>query len=349
MKFSIIIGMLFAKSAVGQQEVPCTSNDIVMFGGSFSDTGNLFAMTEGTLPPGTAYDAAGRFTNGRVWIEYLADLLKLNPPAPFYSDQEGTNYAIAGAASGSDEVTTWTAALTGTTLTIPSKGVRLQTQDFLKNCGADCCSSEMLFAIWAGAIDFAVLGEGPTYMKIIENIKDSIKDLIGAGATKILVLNLPQIASTPAGVGVYPSLFFNVNLPTGLADSVEKYNADLKSALTEINMDNKNVNIIHADITNLFDMASSNPGKFGLDDTKDTGIPRLNEAALYLTGTVNYLNADNAFWFDGVHPTTTFHKVLAESVLEIMTKSPKATKTSKAPKISKAPKDLKTPKSPKRA
>ena len=57
MKFSIIIGMLFAKSAVGQQEVPCTSNDIVVFGDSFSDTGNMFEMTMGTVPPGPPYYA----------------------------------------------------------------------------------------------------------------------------------------------------------------------------------------------------------------------------------------------------------------------------------------------------
>jgi len=212
MKFSIsyvMLGMLLAKRAEGHQEVPCNSNDIVVFGDSFSDTGNLFALTGGALPPGPPY-SAGRFTNGNVWIEYFADLMELNPPAPHYTVEAGTNYAIAGAASGDSPTATWSPAIPGGFLTIelPAKGLRLQTQDFLNNCGVDCCSSEMLFVIWVGANDFSLLGEGPNYENIINNIKDSIEDLIGeAGATKILVLNLPQLANFPAGFGTYASLF----------------------------------------------------------------------------------------------------------------------------------------------
>lgn len=335
--------MLLAKSAEGQQEVPCTSNDIVVFGDSFSDTGNLFAITGGALPPGPPYNA-GRFTNGNVWIEYLADLMELNPPSPHYTvENPGTNYAIAGAASGDSPTTTWTPALTGAPITLPAKGLRLQTKDFLDNCGVDCCSPEMLFVIWVGANDFAFLGEGPTYENIINNIKDSIEDLIGgAGATKILVLNLPQLASFPAGVGIYTSLFVNQSLPDGLPESIEMYNERLKDVLKEINADNEDVNIIHADIAPLFDEAASNPVKFGLDDMQDTGIPRLDEAALFTQGSLKYLNVENALWFDGVHPTTTFHEALATEVHRIVKKSKgaKGSKGAKTPKSSKGPKSL---------
>lgn len=341
MKFSKInYGMIamLAKTAESQQEAPCSSDDMVVFGDSYSDTGNLFALTEGELPPGPPY-TDGRFTNGNVWVEYLADLMKLNPPAPFYSANPakpagGTNYAIAGAASGSDETISWIPALFGLPAILPGRGVRLQINDFLVNCGiVSCCSSKMLFVIFVGANDFGLLGKGPEYMDIIGNISASIEDLIDkAGATEIIVLNLPQIASSPAAVGTYKSLFVNEILPDGLMESVEMYNEGLAEELTNLDAQYEDVNIIHADIAPIMNEAASNPAKFGLDDTKDTGIPTLDETAVFKRGSLEYLNAENALYFDGVHPTTTFHEVLAKEVHGIVKKSRrfKGSKTSKS-------------------
>jgi len=342
-----MLGMLLlAKSAEGRQEAPCTSNDIVVFGDSFSDTGNLFAITGGALPPGPPYNA-GRFTNGNVWIEYLADLMKLNPPTPHYNvENPGTNYAIAGAASGDSPTITWIPALTGAPATLPAKGLRLQIQDFLNDYDdTSTCSSE-LFVIWVGANDFGLLGQGPNYENIVKNIEDGIEDLISkGGATKILVLNLPALTSTPAAVGTYTSLFVNQTLPAGMTESVEAYNEMLEDVLKNIDADNEDVNIIHADIAPLFDEAASDPVKFGLDDMQDTGIPVLDEAALFTQGSLKYLNVENALWFDGVHPTTTFHEAVATEVHRIVKKSKgfkgaKNSKGAKSPKSSKGPKSL---------
>ena len=49
---------------------------LVVFGDSLSDTGNVFAVTHGAVPPSAAY-YAGRFSNGPVWPEYLAASLSL--------------------------------------------------------------------------------------------------------------------------------------------------------------------------------------------------------------------------------------------------------------------------------
>jgi phospholipase/lecithinase/hemolysin len=338
-----LLSLLSANAAAAQE---LCSNDIVVFGDSFSDTGNLFAISGGGLPP-APYDS-GRFTNGKVWVEFLADLMKLSPPAPRYSSTEpsaGTNYAIAGAASGNDPTITWIPALTGGTQTLPAKGLRLQIQDFLNDYDdTSTCSSELV-VIWVGANDFGLLGQGPNYENIVKNIEDGIEDLISkGGATKILVLNLPALPSTPAAVGTYTSLFVNQTLPAGMAESVEAYNKMLEDVLKNIDANNEGVNIIHADIAPLFDEAASNPVKFGLDDTKDTGIPRLNETAFFLGSSVDYLNVENALWFDGVHPTTTFHEVLATKVHKIVKKSSKGSKKgkgSKGAKGSKGPKGAK--------
>src|SRR4051812_8541313 len=58
---------------------------LVVLGDSLSDTGNLFAATGGAIPPSPYY--LGRFSNGPVWVEYLAEALDV----PF------EDYAYGGA------------------------------------------------------------------------------------------------------------------------------------------------------------------------------------------------------------------------------------------------------------
>src|SRR5439155_21476778 len=55
---------------------------LVVFGDSLSDTGNVYAVTAGAVPPSPPY-YAGRFSNGPVWAEYLAAALAL--PAVNYA------------------------------------------------------------------------------------------------------------------------------------------------------------------------------------------------------------------------------------------------------------------------
>ncbi|CAG8580024.1 20524_t:CDS:2 [Cetraspora pellucida] len=64
----------------------------VAFGDSFSDNGNSYNLTNETWP--TPINYKGHFTNGKVWTEYLAELLNVKL----------TNYAFGGATSNSDFV-----------------------------------------------------------------------------------------------------------------------------------------------------------------------------------------------------------------------------------------------------
>lgn len=63
---------------------------IIVFGDSLSDTGNLYLLSGG-YPP--APYAEGRFSNGPIWVEYLAAALGMSL-AP------DDNYAVGGATTG---------------------------------------------------------------------------------------------------------------------------------------------------------------------------------------------------------------------------------------------------------
>ncbi|HEY9660166.1 MAG TPA: SGNH/GDSL hydrolase family protein, partial [Allocoleopsis sp.] len=52
-------------------------NTLYVFGDSLSDTGTVFRATGGLYPSDPPY-FQGRYSNGRVWVEYLADYLAVD-------------------------------------------------------------------------------------------------------------------------------------------------------------------------------------------------------------------------------------------------------------------------------
>src|SRR3990167_4070787 len=65
-----------------------TQKRMVIFGDSYSDNGNDYRLTAGRYPNAVAY-YQGRFSNGPVWVEYLAQRLGINPSNP----QQFINFA----------------------------------------------------------------------------------------------------------------------------------------------------------------------------------------------------------------------------------------------------------------
>jgi len=344
LSISHLIFAILAISAEGEGE--CTEKMVVL-GDSYSDTGNLISLTDGGIPPPPYF--SGRFSNGKVWVEYLAELMKIDTPTPFYVEKNpGTNFAIAGARSGQEVSTTFFSDLTNEVITLPAKGLLVQTEDFLKAelSVQDSCASEYLFVIWVGAVDIFLLGtgRGTQYKKIIRNIKKSIQELIArAGATKFLVLNVPQFKKTPAAIGDYPSLF-DTSPPRGLAKNVKEFNAGLKTMLDRTEK-NENVKIIQADVLPLINKIARSPLDYGLDAS--SAVPRLDEKSLWLEEKVNYLNVKDTLWYDGAHPTTAVHEILAQKVYKLVKKSKKGSKSGSSTRTRRALKSKGTPRSQK--
>src|SRR5262245_27616808 len=92
---SLLVGLtLLAFPGAGRAGSPFS--EVIVFGDSTVATGNFYLATGGVVA-GTPY-YQGRFSNGPVWVEVLAQQLGLDAPAP--SVIGGSNYAWGGAETG---------------------------------------------------------------------------------------------------------------------------------------------------------------------------------------------------------------------------------------------------------
>jgi len=170
LKFIFILALI----CLSKQALSFPYTQIYVFGDSLSDTGRLFEAT--SLPPSPYFE--GRVSNGKLWIEELAETLNLtyNPD---------TNFAWAGATSG-------TANVNGDDLI----GVQQQLDNYLNN--NQTADENALYVVWAGANDFSE--SVPDITKSISKIVTVVSKLRQHGAKHILVPNLPPLDKTPRAI-----------------------------------------------------------------------------------------------------------------------------------------------------
>ena len=157
--------------------------NVVVFGDSLSDQGNVFLHSNETFPLEPYYK--GRFSNGRVWVELLAEELGLEPLQP--SRLGGTNYAYGG-------------ARTGPGLKDGKPNIGEQIEEFLNDHKK--ADPKTLYILCGGGNDFL---DGK-FFYTISNLKKHIIDLVDAGAKHILIPNFPGLGRAPAFTHEIPDL-----------------------------------------------------------------------------------------------------------------------------------------------
>jgi phospholipase/lecithinase/hemolysin len=256
---------------------------LVIFGDSLSDAGNVSTATGGAFPP--APYAPGRFSNGPVWAEQFAT--RLGVPAPTPSLQGGLDYAYGFAQTGMGT----TASTTVPGLSVPNIGT--QVSSFLSN---HTPTAGQLFVLWGGANDFFHNQTNPAVPA--QNIADSVSALAKAGATNFLVLNLPALGEVP-----YASQFSNSQRQAANALTAA-FNQDLQNDLKTTAAANPGITIHTVDIASLFSEVQASPSSFGLTNAKDSAL-----FTGHGTSSGGYL-----FW-DSVHPTTQGHGLIADAAV----------------------------------
>lgn len=256
-------------------------SQIIAFGDSLSDNGNLFAMVG--QPPAPYYQ--GRFSNGPVAVEVMAQELGL-PLA---------DTAFGGART--DLGNSGSPLLNGT-------GVQGQVARFGQALAAanTTADSSALYFVWAGPNDFfstPTADWGNTAITAAANIKADIYSLYQLGARDFFVPLMPDLGLTPSaraqdaaqpGASAYAS-----------ARSAQ-FNSLLAASLDTINSSWDGAHVYTFDTMSFLQSAVQTLAPMGFNVTD----------SCFSSGTV-CADPDHYIFWDGVHPTAAAHSLLGEA------------------------------------
>ena len=289
-------------------------SDMFVFGDSLSDGGNSGLITQAfTGDPSVVFPpppyAGGRTSNGPTAVEHLWNLYNtdggLQP-----SLAGGTNFAVGSATTGVENFNELNSnvpeALRPAFADLGAASQLGQFQAYAAANSFDPATS--LFVVWlfpndifyfdtAGALPGTVPGSPGGDNVIangIANILTTIQILAAAGAQHFLVPNLANLANTPA--------FAGTPLADTLSDLSIAFNANLAAQLALLDA-MLTAEITPFDTDALFQDVLANPGAYGLTNTTGSCVDTL------LGGGV--CNPDEWLFWDGVHPTTAAHAIIA--------------------------------------
>ena len=221
----VCVCLIFSTAVLGH-----AYSSILAFGDSLSDNGNADGL------------GIQRFSNGPVWVEYLAGPTGLNRPL--------FDVAFGGATTAYDNPA---AGLAYT-------GLNWQVDYYLANFSSQI-SSDTLVTVWAGAND---LFQGRSFADAADNVELALSKLAAAGFQNFLVMGLPDVGATPefngtpyeAGATAW-SLAFNMLLAADLAGLQAAYPGD---------------HFFTVDTFTLLNAVIANPAAYGFTNVTDKWI-----------------------------------------------------------------------------
>ncbi|MBA2657048.1 MAG: SGNH/GDSL hydrolase family protein [Tatlockia sp.] len=294
----LIVGLFILLLSTWLEAKPL--NNIVIFGDSLSDNGNLYELYK--IPSSPPY-FAGRFSNGPVWIEALV--------ASYFHEKANAhlqNYAFGGAAVAKDD-------------NDGTYSLKLELDTYL-GAHHDKAADNNLYVIWIGANNYLMTPSNvnDTLDLVNTGIKKSLRTLVKAGAKHIMLVNLPDLGTTP-----FPSQFYPKEevplIREQLSSYTLKHNELLAETINEFKQTNPEVKWLYFDVNSRFNEFLQKPERFGIRNfteacyLSDTDKPLKNsmlQIASRIQERVEPGDCEDYLFFDGVHPSARTHKILAE-------------------------------------
>jgi outer membrane lipase/esterase len=284
-------GLLLCGMAI-QPAAAQSGGSVYAFGDSLTDNGNLPKYLGGLDYPAPPY-YDNHFSNGPVFVEYLPALIG----AGF---QPSNDYGVGGAFAGDGNLVDLP-GLPGT-----AQEIAAAAADGLRFTASDTV------VLWAGSNNyFSVIGALPASATIAEPaVQASIKQvsgdivsdaasLIGLGARRLVVFNVPDLGSTPAEIAAGQSV-----ISTQISQA---NNAAMVPALNQLaRQTGANIYLINAQLG--MEEVLANPAAYGLKNTTSECI--LTPSCVNGSRAVQ----DTYLFWDDVHPTTGIHDYLAHVV-----------------------------------
>lgn len=281
-------------------------SQLVVFGDSLSDVGNVESITELLSPlvpptPGPYYDH-GRFSNGPNYVDRLSASLGLG--ASVQSTAGGTNYAYGGTMT------------TGTPF--PQNVVVQDLDDQVTQYLTDTLNiadPTALYVVYVGANDVvSILGNNQGASEAAaaaDRVTSQIDRLYDAGARQFLVPNLPLLGLIPRYSGDSTAAAA-ANLVTGA------FNTALSSALDGLETTRPGILEYRLDVEGLFNQLVSDPAAFGLTNASAPAAPGLSIGDTSYDVSQIVPHPDQYLFWDDFHPTAAGHALLAQAALAVV-------------------------------
>ncbi|CAF1928603.1 unnamed protein product [Brassica napus] len=346
---------LLTTAAVTSEQQCRNFKSIIIFGDSITDTGNLLHLSEPNNLPQSAFPPygetffhvpTGRFSNGRLIIDFIAEFLRLPYVPPYFgspngSFQKGINFAVAGATAL--EQSFLESRGIHYAYTNVSLGVQLKSfkQSLPNICGSPSDCREMIgdALIIVGEIGGNDYNYGLLVGKSIEEIKELvplvistissvITELVHMGGRTIMVpTDLPIGCWTSFLTQYQTSNQEEYNPLTGclnwLNEFVEHHNKELQEELNRLQKLYPHVTILYADYYNALLHIFQEPARFGfmnrpLSACCGTGGPyNFNNGSQCGTKGVDCCTDPSKYvHWDGFHLTESAYRWVAMGLLE---------------------------------
>ncbi|KAK9766710.1 hypothetical protein K7432_004017 [Basidiobolus ranarum] len=261
---------------------------IVVFGDSYSDTGNVFKLTNKTYPPPYYYD--GHFSNGRMWPEYLQEI----------THWKVINYAYGGATVNNKVIQGYTGP--GNDIPVPSITDQIEThKNFLTSNPNESNPSSTLYVIEPAGNDYFYGGLSILPQSVAMNIYKA-----------------SQVLFEPPFSGEH-FLYFNVAL-----DHLPYY---LDNSNVTVRNHARNDRITHNKVLNdlvrsnsrvkgkVFDLNRFLQKELITPKYVDPEIPCIKDSSTPNGAPEICENPEKKVFWDLYHPTTTAHQMMAKAII----------------------------------
>lgn len=283
---------------------------LYVFGDSLSDSGNSGQLSGGAFPAPPYFE--NRFSNGKVAVEYLWDILNPGNTTFTASLAGGTNYAVGGASSG--KVNSIEQPVYNNT------GIAWQLNSFL-NANPPFNPNTSLFVVRVFPNDvfyytntntsglsvgtYAGADGGPVPFTSlptigVSNILGTINALANSGAENFLVVNSPDLSKAPA--------YLNTPAAAMMAEVSLTFNALLQSEVNALANSNPQLKITLFDTNSLLNQVLANPAQYGFSDVT---------TACFANSIVCSDPSSHLYW-DRLHPTTRGHALFAQGMAQAL-------------------------------
>lgn len=330
----LVVSLIGVAGLVGSAQAGYA--DLVFFGDSISDTGNVRSLTiaAGSPDPFPSFSGAlGRFSNGPVWTEYLAAGLGLPSsalPSNLIFDGAavvpigapgGQNFSFGGARTG-------LGGAAGATTGLLGQLVAWNGSAFTSSL-TRAADPNALYVVVAGANDLRdartaspdatladFLARATAADATAKNIANTLGLLAQAGARHFLISSLPDLGKTPEAVAL-GNVAASTDVTLGFNTALAAYAAGLDAlflANTGIDLDIKTMDFFGLNEAVTDDALNHGGAKYGITNVSSPCINPVSPLRYFFPGSTD-INCSVSAYSDPLHPSAVSHRLIGQLAL----------------------------------